>query len=347
MKLLVCAMETSSNIHLKELKKHLNESIEFYGVFDKELGRPLYDLSHLAIMGFVDAIKKLRFFFKLRDELVELANDCDKVLLMDSSGFNLPLAKKIKEKYPNKEIIYYILPQAWAWKKGRVEKLEKYCTKLCSIIPFESEIYNDKEKITYVGHPLLDEIKEFKNKIEQSDKIVYMPGSRKTEIVNHMSVFRKLTKKIKNKEHILIIPSKFDEAYIKKVYGDISSFKVSNNAHEELKKAEFAFICSGTATLEVAIIGTPFVMSYVAKKFDYFLGRMFVKLPYIGLANIFFHKMGKKAIHKEFFQEDVNEFNLFYEYNNMNRDNYLENSKILRKYLQFGSSKNVAQIIKN
>jgi lipid-A-disaccharide synthase len=122
MKLLVCAMEASSNIHLKELKKYLSPDVELLGVFDKELGNPLYDLTALAIMGFTDAIKKLRFFFKLRDELVDLAKDCDKVLLMDSSGFNLPLAKKLRETYPNKEIIYYILPQAWAWKKGRVKK---------------------------------------------------------------------------------------------------------------------------------------------------------------------------------------------------------------------------------
>lgn len=155
MKVLVSAMETSSNIHLKELKKYLDDDIEFVGVFDKELGNPLYDLSSLAIMGFVDALKKLKFFFRLRDELVELAKDCDKVLLLDSSGFNLPLAKKLRETYPNKEIIYYILPQAWAWKRKRVIALEKYCTKLCSILPFESDIYNDKSKITYVGHPLL------------------------------------------------------------------------------------------------------------------------------------------------------------------------------------------------
>ena len=79
MKLLVCAMEASSNVHLKELKKHLSADVEFFGVFDKELGNPLYDLTSLAIMGFVDAIKKLRFFFKLRDELVELAATCDKI----------------------------------------------------------------------------------------------------------------------------------------------------------------------------------------------------------------------------------------------------------------------------
>ena len=347
MKLLVSAMEASSNVHLKELKKYLDEDIELVGVFDKELGNPLYDLTSLAIMGFVDALKKLRFFFQLRDELVELARDCDKVLLMDSSGFNLPLAKKLRETYPNKEIIYYILPQAWAWKKGRVKKLEAYCSKLCSIIPFESEIYNDKNKITYVGHPLLDEIKEFKTQFLETNKIAFMPGSRKTEITNLMPIFKELVKKIPNKEYILIIPAKFEENYIKKIYGDISGFSISRNTHETLKEAEYAFICSGTATLEAALIGTPFTLSYIAKKFDFFIGKMFVKLNFVGLANIFFEKMGKKPLHSEFLQEDVNVENLLNDYKNLDKKLFFENSKILREYLKNGSSQNVARIIQN
>lgn len=347
MKLLVCAMEASSNIHLKELKKYLNDDVELLGVFDKELGKPLYDLTALAIMGIVDALKKLRFFFKLRDELVKLARDCDKVLLMDSSGFNLPLAKKLRETYPTKEIIYYILPQAWAWKKGRVAKLEKYCTKLCSIIPFESEMYTDKEKITYVGHPLLDEIKDFKQELSQTNKIAFMPGSRKTEIMNLMPIFRELIKKIPNKEYILIIPSKFDDAYIKKIYGDISDFTISKNTHNTLKEAEYAFICSGTATLEAALIGTPFTLSYIAKKIDFFIGSIFVKLNYVGLANIFFEKMGKSQLHNEFLQENVTLDNLLHDYENMDKKLFFENSKILRDYLKNGSSKNVAEIIQN
>jgi lipid-A-disaccharide synthase len=347
MKLLVCAMETSSNIHLKELKKHLTDDVEILGVFDKELGNPLYDLTALAIMGFVDALKKLRFFFKLRDELVDLAKECDKVLLMDSSGFNLPLAKKLKEKYPNKEIIYYILPQAWAWKKGRVKKLEKYCTKLCSIIPFEQELYTKQEMINYVGHPLLDEISEFKKEPSKSNTIVFMPGSRKTEISNHMPIFRQLAKEIKDKEHVLIIPAKFDDNYIKKTYGNIEDFTVKREAHNTLIRAEYAFICSGTATLEAALIGTPFTLSYIAKKIDFVIGRTFVKLNYVGLANIFFEKMGRKSIHSEFLQEEVSVENLLNDYKNKDREKFLENSKILRKYLKNGSSKNIANIIQN
>ena len=347
MKLLVCAMEASSNIHLKELKKYLSEDVELYGVFDKELGTPLYDLTSLAIMGFVDALKKLRFFFRLRDELVRLAASCDKVLLMDSSGFNLPLAKKLREVYPDKEIIYYILPQAWAWKKGRVAKLEKYCSKLCSIIPFEGEMYSDKNKLTYVGHPLLDEIKEFKQELSNTNKIAFMPGSRKTEITNLMPIFRELIKKIPNKEYVLIIPAKFDDAYIKKIYGDISEFTISKNTHEALIDSEYAFICSGTATLEAALIGTPFTLSYIAKKFDFFIGKLFVKLNYIGLANIFFEKMGKSALHSEFLQENVTVDNLLNDYNNLDKKSFFNNSKLLRDYLKNGSSQNVAKIIQN
>ena len=110
MKLLVSALEPSSNLHLKEILKH-TEGLELLGIFDKSLGSPLHDISEMAIMGVVDALKKLRWFFKVADEMVILAKDADKVLLMDSSGFNLPLAKKLKEAYPEKEVIYYILPQ--------------------------------------------------------------------------------------------------------------------------------------------------------------------------------------------------------------------------------------------
>jgi len=125
MKILVSALEHSANIHLKSLKKELSDDIEFIGIFDNELGTPIVDLRSLAIMGFVDVIKKIRFFFKLNAQMVDLAKGVDKVLLIDSSGFNLPLAKKIKKRYPDKEIIYYILPQAWAWKKKRIPVLAK------------------------------------------------------------------------------------------------------------------------------------------------------------------------------------------------------------------------------
>lgn len=344
MKILVSALESSSNLHLKALCEYFDESIELSGIFDKSLGTPNYDISELAVMGFVDVLKKLPFFFKLKNEMVELAADVDKVLLMDNSGFNLPLAKAIKKKYPNKEIIYYILPQAWAWKKKRIPVIEQNCDILLSILPFEKNHYSSNTNIEYVGHPLLDELPVFKDTLTTSGKVVFMPGSRKGEISALMPLYNEMAKKM-DKQAILVIPKHFTKEFISEVYGDTSHFVISRDTYQSLEDAEFAFICSGTATLEAALMGTPFILTYIAKPLDYFILKNMIKMPYIGLANIFFDKMGKMPMHKEFVQDDVREFEIMRAYNNIDRELFLEKSKELRAYLHNGSSKRVAQII--
>ncbi|HEY9128264.1 MAG TPA: lipid-A-disaccharide synthase, partial [Sulfurovum sp.] len=285
MKLLVSALEPSSNLHLKEVLKH-TENIELTGIFDKNIknGTPLYDISEMAIMGIVDAIKKLRWFFKVADEMVELAKDVDKVLLMDSSGFNLPLAKKLKEKYPNKEILYYILPQVWASRPKRVKKLEAYCDRLLGILPFEIEYYT-KGKAEYVGHPLLDEIDVKRNEEETRGCIAFLPGSRKSEITRLMPLFLELRRKFPDIRPLLVIPPSFSKNKIAKLYNGNREFEIVRNTHEALRRAEFAFICSGTATLEAALIGTPFTLAYIAKKVDFFIGTKILGIKQVGLAN--------------------------------------------------------------
>lgn len=345
MKILVSALEHSANVHLKSLKKELSEDVEFIGIFDKALGDSIIDLRTVAIMGFVDAIKKLRFFFKLNSQMADLAEGADKVLLIDSSGFNLPLAKKIKKRYPDKEIIYYILPQAWAWKKKRIPVLENTIDRLCSILPFEKDYYSKNAPITYVGHPLLDQIKEFKNALNDEVKhVAFMPGSRKGEIRKLMPVFQELREKL-DIESTIVIPEHFSKEDIKELYGDISSFNISTNAHKTLYEADFAFICSGTATLEAALIGIPFVLSYIAKPLDYFIASRLVKLSHIGLSNIMFSKFKNRDLHPEFIQDEVSVENLLKAFQEFNRENFLEDSKALREYLQHGSSKTVASIL--
>ena len=345
MKILVSALEHSANVHLKSLKKELDANTEFIGIFDKNLGSPIVDLQSLAIMGIVDALKKLRFFFKLADEMVELAQEADKVLLIDSSGFNLPLAKKLKKKYPNKEIIYYILPQAWAWKKKRIPVLAKTIDKLASILPFEPAYYPSNANIEYVGHPLLDQITTFKTSLNKEIKnVVFMPGSRKSEIRRLMSTFLEVIDAL-SIDATFIIPKHFSKEDIKELYGDLSKFKISNDAHKSLYEADFAFICSGTATLEAALIGTPFILSYKANAFDYFIGSRLVKLEYIGLANIMLSKHKNIQLHPEFLQDEVTTENLVKAFNTYNREKFLQNSTILRKYLKNGSSQRVAEII--
>jgi lipid-A-disaccharide synthase len=346
-KILVSALEHSANVHLKSLKKELGDDIEFIGIFDAELGKPIVDLRSLAIMGFVDVFKKLRFFFKLNEQMANLAQEADKVLLIDSSGFNLPLAKKIKKRYPQKEIIYYILPQAWAWKKKRIPVLERTIDKLASILPFEKDYYSKAAPITYVGHPLLDQIHDFKTQLGDKIKnVVFMPGSRKGEITKLMPIFHQVRKAL-DINAVIIIPKYFSQAERVELYGDLSAFEIKEDAHKALFEADFAFICSGTATLEAALIGTPFILSFIAKPLDYFIATKLVKIEYVGLANIMFLKHKYRTMHPEFLQENVTVENLLQAYKEYDRSEFLENSITLRNYLQNGSSKNVARMIES
>jgi lipid-A-disaccharide synthase len=345
LKLLVSALEHSANVHLNYLVKELGDDVALSGIFDASLGESIVDLRATSIMGFVDAIKKLPFFFRLKDQMVELAENADKVLLIDSSGFNLPLAKAIRKRYPEKEIIYYILPQAWAWKKKRIPVLEKTITKLCSILPFEPFYYSPTAPIEYVGHPLLDEITVRKESIDPTGKITFMPGSRPGEIKRLMPVFREL-RPLLDTRAILVIPSHFNDEQITELYGDISTFEITHEAHQSLAESDFAFICSGTATLEAALIGTPFILTYIAKKLDYEIASRLVKLDYLGLGNILFSYEYQRPLHPEFIQNEVTAQNLYNAYIKMDKEAFFNDAGHLRGLLEHGSAARVSQIIK-
>lgn len=342
MKILVSALEPSSNLHLKELMLH-TQGVELVGIFSKELGKPLYDISDMAIMGFVDALKKYRWFKSVAEEMVALADDVDRILLMDSSGFNLPLAKKLKNKYPNKEIIYYILPQVWASRAYRIKLLEHYCDKLFGILPFEMELYSSKAQ--YVGHPLLDEIKLKKDRLTDSKIVAFMPGSRAGEIKRLFPIYKKVRQKLQLNDAILVVPSSFSQEKIEELYGDTSQFIISQDSHKALYQADFAFICSGTATLEAALIGTPFVLSYIAKPIDYFIVIYLLKVKEIGLANIILRHHNNSTLHTELLQYDATVSNLIYEYEHGNRKQFLSKALELREYLGHGSSQFVGEYI--
>ena len=171
-----------------------------------------------------------------------------------------------------------------------------------------------------------------------------MPGSRKGEISKLMPIFHKVREELDIKA-LIAIPEYFSKDEIESIYGDLSNFEIVYDSHKALYDADFAFICSGTATLEAALIGTPFILSYIAKPLDYFIATKFVKLDYIGLSNIMFSKFNNRAIHPEFIQEEVTEENLIMSLKEYNTETFLSDSKKLRTYLQNGSAKNIAAII--
>jgi len=340
-KLLVSALEPSANLHLEPLVKAM-EKPEIFGIFDERFGKPLMPSKAFSVMGIIDVIPKIRKAKKAIKIMARMSLFVDKVILIDSPAFNLPLAKAIRSLNPQIEIIYYILPQVWAWKAHRVAKIETYCTTLASILPFEQSYYT---KAQYVGHPLLDEIPLFKLRADKEGAIAFLPGSRKSEIARLMPIFKELASRIVGKEKLLVIPPHLDEDDIAKMYGVIGDFVICRSAYEAFDRSEFAFICSGTATLEAALVGVPFVLAYKAKAFDYWIGRKFVKLSHVGLANILCDFAKMKPLHTELLQEAVTVDALMHAYETTDKDAFFNHAKMLRTLLNHGSQEAMVKIL--
>ena len=342
MKILVSALEPSANLHLKEILRNFEGEFELMGIFSEELGTPYMKSSEFSAMGFVEVLPLIFKAKKAMKAMSQMAKEADAVLLIDSPAFNLPLAKAIKAAGAKAAVTYYILPQVWAWKPKRVSAVERYCDNLASILPFDAKFYS---RSTYVGHPLMDEIKLKKTSLSSSGKVAFLPGSRRSEISRLMPVYRELAKKIEATRLLVVPPFLLDK--MGEIYGDVSDFEVVSNTPEALYESDFAFVCSGTATLEAALIGTPFVLAYKAKAIDVFIARKFVKIKHAGLANIMFDFMGKEPLHEEFIQEFATAENLLRAYKSCDRQKFLKGCDELRAYLWHGSSKNVVKILKN
>ncbi|NPA82832.1 MAG: DUF354 domain-containing protein, partial [Epsilonproteobacteria bacterium] len=160
-----------------------------------------------------------------------------------------------------------------------------------------------------------------------------------------MPIFKDVAKELKE-EKILVVPKHFTQKEIQEFYGNIEDFKIIQDTQQALYESDFAFICSGTATLEAALIGTPFVLVYKAKAIDYFIAKRFVKLKYAGLANIILDFYDKEPLHRELFQNDVNKKALLKAYKEADREKFIKNSYILKEILSHGSKDNIKKLLK-
>lgn len=404
MRLFLSALESSANIHAREVVRELlallesrqgpKAELEILGVFDPSLLAglhqgaikltPSYHPRDFSIMGFSDVAVKLPFLWRAQRELAAIALEADVITLMDSSSFHIRLSKRIRAmQSPNKRatIYYYILPQLWAWKSYRAKILERYCDRLLGILPFESEYYSKQAResgqLVYVGHPLLDELESSLLDSRANVKaapttslqprktcIVFMPGSRRGEIRRIFPTFYAVSKQLPSANKLLVIPSTFaqdssDMAHLQAIYetspctkGALQDFILCFNTKAALMQADFAFICSGTATLEAALLGVPFVLAYKSAWLDYYIARCFVHLRYIGLANIFYNALcgekpgcGTSTIHQELIQGAMSVENLLRAYNQSHAQDFTENAYKLRAYLKYGSARNVAALL--
>ncbi len=268
----------------------------------------------LAFMGFVEVIKHLGTILRNIDFCKKdiAAFKPDVLVLIDYPGFNLRIAKWAKAEYTKASglrIVYYISPQVWAWKEGRVKDIRRDVDKMLVILPFEEDFFARHDHgVEYVGHPLLDVVGEELAEAPVplfTDKpiIALLPGSRAMEIGKKLPLMLQMVERFPDYQFVVAgAPSQPDSVY-NALIGTAPVMLLRNDTYNLLKQARAALVTSGTATLETALFGVPQVVCYKGNPISYFLAKRLVKVPYISLVNLI---MGREVV-KELIQHAFTE----------------------------------------
>lgn len=361
MKYYIIAGEPSGDLHGSKLIKEIfkvdkNAEIRFWGgdLMKDAGGKMVMHYKNLAFMGFsevlINIFKILKNFKICKKDILKF--NPDKIIYIDYPGFNLRICKWAKRRgFKN---YFYISPQVWAWKEKRVNIIKKYIDELYVVLPFEKDYFKRKHNIksNFFGHPLMDDLNNFKLKKIPSKKpiISILPGSREQEVLKILNEILNICKYFPNYKFIIA-----GVKHIKKeTYNKIISEKNYNveliygKTYDIISSSKVSIVASGTATLETALLNTPQIVCYKTTKLNILLARIFVKVRFVSLVNL----ICNKVVIKEFIQNDVNKINLKNEINsilNGRNKEIKKNYKILRKLIgSAGVSMKVAQhIFKN
>lgn len=267
-----------------------------------------------SFFGVADVLKHLRTIFSQLDEckrdIVDFGPDV--VILIDYPGFNFKVAKFAHSK--GIRTFYYISPKVWAWKERRVEMIRKYVDRLFIIFPFEREYFRRRGIETiYEGNPIMDSIAQTlsevpakeqfarENGLDERPIVALLAGSRKNEIKKNLAFMVALSKAHPEWQFVVAGVSWLDgKLYEGFLEGSDVKF-VKDKTYALLKYSEAAVVCSGTATLETALIGTPEVVCYRMDEFSYRVARAFVKIGFISLVNIIM----EREVVRELIQHDM------------------------------------------
>jgi lipid-A-disaccharide synthase len=268
-----------------------------------------HDLAGRAIMGFTEVVRSLGYIRRLfHDTVARLEQERpDCLVLIDYPGFNIRLAERAKAM--GIRVVWYISPQIWAWKRGRIRTLARCVDKMLVILPFEKALYDAADlDCSDVGHPLLDHIDP--SRVEGRHKgdrpvVGLLPGSREQEIRRHMAVMNGVARGIldKHPETRFVAPC-VDEERASQIRDAADGLPVETDVggmYEVLAAARFCLVASGTATLETALFGVPMAIVYRVSPLSYLLARMLVRIRFIGLVNI----LSGRGVVPEFIQHDA------------------------------------------
>ena len=334
MKYYIIAGEASGDLHgsnlIKELKKiDAGADIRCWGgdLMNQAGGTLVKHYRDLAFMGFAEVAMNLRTILNnikfCKEDIQQFQPDA--LVLIDYPGFNLRIAEWAKQQ--GLKVVFYISPQVWAWKEGRVKKMKQNIDKMLVILPFEKDYFKTKWNwdVEYVGHPLVEVIENFKesqgqqpsslniqppisnNEHPTSNIIAILPGSRKQEIQKKLPIMLEVSKSFQQCQFILAkAPGQEDSFYdeMLKPYSNVSS--VRNETYNLLLHAKAALVTSGTATLETALFGVPEVVCYKGSNISYQIAKRLIKVKYISLVNLIMNR----PVVKELIQNDLTVKNL-------------------------------------
>ena len=312
-KIFISAGESSGDIHGANLMHCLLEkdpNITFYGLGRENMVKAglhgLHDMSKKSLM-WLQVLKELSTFVKMKKDCICFLRQemPSAVILIDYCGFNFPLARAAKKL--GIPVIYYISPQLWAHAPWRVKKIKKLVDKLLVIYPFEKSFYDTADiPVTYVGHPLFDEIHiegvdeglvaELKKQLGETI-VSFLPGSRRQEIVRLLPLFLQSAVQI----HQIIPSAQFLISCSNEQHFDLirAITRKSNaphkivvgNVHEVIKASSLCIAGAGTITLQIAYYLKPMIIAYNISPIAYFIAKPFLITPYIGLVNKLANKM--------------------------------------------------------
>jgi len=333
-RVMMIAGEASGDLHgsgvVRELKKRL-PNVDIFGIggdaMQAEGMELLYHVNNLSVMGFVEVLKHLPVIRDVERSLEHCLDDRHPqiVVLIDYPGFNLRFAKKAKRR--KVKLLYYIGPQVWAWNKGRIKEMKRYIDQVNVILPFEADMYR-KEGVDaeFVGHPLLERLSSTLTKeeffrrfnLDPARKLLaLLPGSRVQEVRNILPTMLNAAERLRNKGlaqgAIGVAPGLPRDLVISLAASRRDITLVEDATYALMEHADAAIVTSGTATLETALFGTPMIVVYKTSPLTFFIGKLLVKVPHIGLANIV---SGRRVV-PEFIQHQMTVESLTHELERM------------------------------
>ncbi len=365
MKYYIIAGEASGDLHGSNLMKGLIASdsraeIRFWGgdLMAAVGGEMVKHYKETAVMGIVEVIlnlKKITGNLKLcKQDILEFQPDV--VILIDYPGFNFRIASFAKSN--NIRVFYYISPTVWAWKEGRVKNLKRDVDRLFIIFPFEVDYFKQKGiRAIYNGNPLLDSIsanpcntetiEDFRKRAGlDNDKpiIGLLAGSRNGEIRYLMPIFTQLEKEFEEYQFVLAGAPSMDKSDYEKYLADSKIKLLFGETYSIMKHSKATALCSGTASLEAALLETPQVVCYKANSLSALSVRLLIKVKFVSLVNLIFNQQ----VVKELLQDECTAENIAKELRNLLKAK--EREKMIQKYHKLkemfggaGASERVAQ----